>query len=128
MPGGFGKIDEYNKSLTPEQRKINASRAGRAGGKKTKAMRDIAKVIAMAKAPEETKETLKMLGIEDEDMTNSALLVSSLFKAAFDGNMGAFDRFMTLAGETATQEEGQGKLASLIDALVVLKDEGGKDE
>ena len=29
MAGGFKKIDEYNKSLTPEQRKANASRAGR---------------------------------------------------------------------------------------------------
>lgn len=128
MPGGFGKIDEYNKSLTPEQRKESARRAGKASAKKTKSMKEIAKIIAMAKAPAETQAALAELGLENEDMTNSALLVSGLFRAAFDGNMGAFDRFMSLAGENTASDEGQGKLASLIDALVVPKEEGVNDE
>lgn len=33
MAGGKGKIDEYNKTLTADERKANASRAGTASGK-----------------------------------------------------------------------------------------------
>lgn len=32
MAGGFKKIDEYNKSITEDERKANASRAGVASG------------------------------------------------------------------------------------------------
>lgn len=43
MAGGFKKIDEYNKSLTQEERKQSASKAGIASGKvraKNKTLRD----------------------------------------------------------------------------------------
>lgn len=32
MAGGKGKIDEYNKSITADERKANASKAGKASG------------------------------------------------------------------------------------------------
>lgn len=120
MPGGAGKINEYNKSLTPEKRKENARRAGSAPKKKSVCtMRQIAKMINDAPAAEEAKKGLENLGLDDETMTNSALIVAAVFRAAFQGDMKAVEKWEKYIGQhdSADDETGNGLLAELIDGL-----------
>lgn len=118
MPGGPGKINEYNKSLTPEQRKINARRAGKASRKRVKTIREIAKVINEAPAQKGAMEGLKSLGLSDKDMTNAALIAASVFRAAFEGDMKAVEKWERYIGQTdATEDTGNGVIMDLIADL-----------
>lgn len=119
MAGGKGKINDYNKSLTPEQRKANASRAGKASRQKAYTMKAIAKLINDAPAQAEAKKGLKKLGLEDEQMTNSALIVAAIFRSAFEGDMKAIEKWEQLIDQSYNDEAnaGNGKLADLIDGL-----------
>lgn len=118
MPGGPGKINEYNKSLTPEQRKINARRAGKASRKRVKTIREIAKIINEAPAQKAAMEGLKNLGLSDKDMTNAALIAASVFRAAFEGDMKAVEKWEKYVGQTdATADTGNGAIMDLIADL-----------
>ena len=118
MPGGPGKINEYNKSLTPEQRKINARRAGKASRKRVKTIREIAKIINEAPAQKAALEGLKNLGLSDKDMTNAALIAASVFRAAFEGDMKAVEKWERYIGQTdATEDTGNGVIMDLIADL-----------
>lgn len=118
MAGGKGKINDYNKSLTPEQRKANASKAGKASRQKAYTMKAIAKLINNAPAQPEAKKGLKKLGLEDEQMTNSALIVAAIFRSAFEGDMKAIEKWEQLIDQSYNDENaGNGKLADLIDGL-----------
>lgn len=118
MPGGPGKINEYNKSLTPEQRKINARRAGKASRKRVKTIREIAKIINEAPAQKAAMEGLKNLGLTDKDMTNAALIAASVFRAAFEGDMKAVEKWERYIGQTdATEDTGNGVIMDLIADL-----------
>lgn len=118
MPGGPGKINEYNKSLTPEQRKINARRAGKASRKRVKTIREIAKIINEAPAQKAAMEGLKNLGLSDKDMTNAALIAASVFRAAFEGDMKAVEKWEKYVGQTdATADSGNGAIMDLIADL-----------
>lgn len=118
MPGGPGKINEYNKSLTPEQRKINASRAGKASRKRVKTIRDIAKIINEAPAQEDAIKGLRKLGLPDEYMTNAAIIAASVFRAAFEGDMKAVEKWERYVGQTdATADSGNGVIMDLIADL-----------
>lgn len=118
MPGGPGKINEYNKSLTPEQRKINARRAGKASRKRVKTIREIAKIINEAPAQKAAMEGLKNLGLSDKDMTNAALIAASVFRAAFEGDMKAVEKWERYVGQTdATADSGNGVIMDLIADL-----------
>ena len=130
MPGGKGKIDEYNKSLTPEQRKINAKKAGQAPRKKSvKTIRQIAQIINEAPAQEGAKAGLAKLGIKDEDMTNAALIAAAVFRAAFEGDMKAIDKWERYIGQSDSRsdDEGNGMLADLIDGLKQKETEKGEE-
>lgn len=119
MAGGKGKINEYNKSLTPEQRKLNAKKAGQASRKQAYTMKQIAKIINSAPAQEGAKQGLEKLGLEDEQMTNSALIVAAVFRAAFNGDMKAVEKWEKYIGqhEASDDDTGNGILAELIDGL-----------
>ena len=118
MPGGPGKINEYNKSLTPEQRKINARRAGKASRKRVKTIREIARIINEAPAQKAAMEGLKNLGLSDKDMTNAALIAASVFRAAFEGDMKAVEKWEKYVGQTdATADTGNGAIMDLIADL-----------
>lgn len=118
MPGGPGKINEYNKSLTPEQRKINARRAGKASRKRVKTIREIAKIINEAPAQEDAIKGLRKLGLSDEYMTNAAIIAASVFRAAFEGDMKAVEKWERYVGQTdATADSGNGVIMDLIADL-----------
>jgi hypothetical protein len=118
MPGGRGKIDEYNKSLTPEQRKANAKRAASRPRKKVKTIREIARIINEAPAQKAAMEGLKNLGLTDKDMTNAALIAASVFRAAFEGDMKAVEKWERYVGQTdATADSGNGVIMDMIADL-----------
>ncbi len=118
MPGKPGNIDAYNKSLTPEQRRINAQRAARKPRRKTKTIREIAKIINEAPAQKAAMEGLKNLGIADKDMTNAALIAAAVFRAAFEGDMKAVEKWERYVGQTdATEDNGNGVITDLIADL-----------
>ena len=113
MPGGKGKIQEYNESLTPEQRKSNARKAAQAPRRKVKTIREIAKIINAAPASNErARQMLFELGIDDEDMTNAALIAASVFRAAFEGDLKAVDKWERYTGQV--QESRREKLENAI--------------
>lgn len=123
MPGGPGKIDEYNKSLTPEQRKANARRAARRPRKKTKTIREFAKLINEAPALKEAVGVLQSLGLNDKEATNAAAIAAAVFRAAIEGDMKAVEKWERYIGQTdATAESGNGVIMDLIADL--RKDDG----
>lgn len=129
MPGGRGKINEYNNSLTPEQRKKHASKAGKAPKRQVaKTIRQIAQIINDAPAQEGAKAGLAKLGIKDEDMTNAALIAAAVFRAAFEGDMKAIDKWERYIGQSdRNDEDGNGQLADLIDGLKRKGTETGEE-
>lgn len=121
MAGGRGKINEYNQSLTPEQRKANAIRAGSAkkpGATRAKTIRELARIINEAPAQKAARDGLKKLGLKSKDMTNAALITAAVFRAAFEGDMKAVEKWERWIGQTDAQENAStGLLADLIDGL-----------
>lgn len=121
---GKHNIDDYNKSISAEKRKKNAQKAGRAPKKtKAKTLRQLAKIINEAPVQEAAKAGLEKLGLDDKDMTNAALIVASVFRAAYEGDMKAVEKWEKYIGQTPTVEsdEKDGMLADLINGL---QDEG----
>ncbi len=118
MAGGPGKINEYNKSLTPEQRKASARKAAQAP-RKSYTLKQLAKVINSAPAQEGAKQGLEKLGLSDEQMTNSALIVAAVFRAAFNGDMRAVEKWEKYIDQhdAIDDDTGNGMLADLIDGL-----------
>ena len=118
MAGGPGKIDEYNKSLTPEQRKINAKRAGRAPKKNARRnsdIRSIARLINEAQAGEDVLTGLSMLNIRDADVSNAAGIALAVFQAAIDGDMKAVEKWEKYVGQSSDGPEEGG--VQIIDDL-----------
>ena len=99
IPGGFKKINEYNESLTAEERKNNARKAGSApkssyGRKKT--LKELAQIISDTPVSKNNKKYVKDLGIEDRDATNNALVVAGVFNAAAKGFIPAVEKWEQL--------------------------------
>lgn len=122
MPGR-GKIDEYNKTLTKEERVKSAKKAAKAsakvrGEKKglNKTIRQFARMINDAKATDDAIEELKKLGL-DENATNGAVIAASVFMAAFNGDMKAVDKWERYIGEDDRGTDGEGELSALILGL-----------
>lgn len=114
-------IRDLNARLTPEERSRSASKAGKASQaaqRKKRTLREIARIVNESRAPEDARETLRELGLGDEEMTNAAIVVASVFKGVVRGDMKAVEKWEEYIGEhndgSATAE---GLLASLIDGL-----------
>ena len=108
MPGR-GKIDEYNKSLTPEERKLSAKRAATAPRPKARLnsnIRRIAKAINKAPAGTKLKEALEMLNVDGEDFSNAAGIALAVFQAAIDGDMRAVEKWEKYVGQEEMHGDG----------------------
>lgn len=106
MAGGKGKINEYNATFTPEERKENAKRAGSAPKKpRAKTIREIACIINDAPATAEAKATLAKLGLDDENMTNAAVIAAVVFRAAFEGDLKAIEKWERYVGQAEKTRE-----------------------
>lgn len=95
-------ISEYQ--FTSDQNREQAAANGRKGGKASgearrqkKTMRELARNLANAEVKNtKSKESLKKLGFEDDDLTNNALVTAGIFKAAISGNVKAVDKWQEL--------------------------------
>jgi hypothetical protein len=102
-----------------------ASKAGKKGAPESnkkqaelKTMSELAKIINKSKVKgEKARKQLETLGIDDEDMTNAALIVSAIFHAAFEGDMKAVEKWERMTGQAEDQQKHNGQLADLIDGL-----------
>lgn len=119
MAGGPGKINEYNKTLTPAQRKKNARKAGKASAKKrsenptrTSDIRAIAKIINEAPLSDDVAEAIKMVNVQDKTMSNAAAIALAVFQAAIDGDMKAVEKWEHYVGQS---DEAGGAGVQIID-------------
>lgn len=110
MAGGKGKINEYNQSLTPEQRKNNAKRAAsrrRPRAKINTDIRSIARIINTAPAGGDLLTALAMLNIQDANVSNAAGIALSVYQATINGDMRAVEKWEKYVGQaTDNGEEG----------------------
>jgi hypothetical protein len=112
------KGNRFTKETASKEGKKGAAESNKVQ-KQLKSMSDLAKIIARSKVKgEKARKQLETLGIEDEDMTNTALIVSAIFRAAFEGDMKAVEEWKRLTGQLEEeQNRHNGQLADLIDGL-----------
>lgn len=118
MAGGPGKINEYNKSLTPEQRKRNATKAAKAKRPKLTVnadIRSIAKMINEAPAGADLRAALGMLNVHDERVSNAAGIALAVYQAAIDGDIKAVEKWEKYVGQYDKKEADSGKVEIVID-------------
>ena len=91
-----------------EQREI-ARKGGIASGKarnNKKTMSELAKIIAGSQVSDDAaREALAAAGVKDKDMTNAALVVFGVFRAAVQGDMKAVEKWQQLAEDAVQQTE-----------------------
>lgn len=88
-------ISEVNSRRTREQHREDSRKGGIASGKsrrRSKTTAELINKILSSPANEQTKETIKALSntLEDEDLTNNAMLCAGIIKAAASGDVKAF--------------------------------------
>ena len=85
-----------------------------------KTLAELAKIVGRAKIKKpKIIAQLKELGIEDEDLTNDALVLAAVFQAAIHGDLKAVDKWEDYIGQSRKNaaESKDGQLADLIDGL-----------
>lgn len=108
MAGGPGRIDEYNQSLTPEQRKESARKAAKADRPNLRVnsnIRRIAKMINKAPAGKDMQTALAILGITDAQVSNAAGIALAVYQAAVNGDMKAVEKWEKYVGQYEKDEE-----------------------
>lgn len=94
MSGGKGKINEYNETLSPEQRKAAAKRASDASAKKRreeKLWKDSVAMIVSGVITDETAEVIrKKFNLEEDvNVTHQDAIISALTDKAKKGDKDA---------------------------------------
>ena len=103
---------------------FNGETAGKAGKKganasnekqrQNKTIKELARIINNAPARDSAKEQLAKLGLADEDMTNAALIAAAVFRAAFEGDMKAVDKWESYVEDKQNEsQDDDGFLAAL---------------
>lgn len=117
MPGGPGKINEYDKSLTACERKAKARKGGLASGKSRREkayIRRIAEMVNDAPARTDLQEALAALNVDGRNFTNAAAIALAVFQAAVNGDMKAVDKWERYVGQ-ADSGAGSGKVMIIDD-------------
>lgn len=89
-----------------------AARNGKKGGiasgysrRQKKALSDYVKIIAESPASSTAKKKLAKMGIADEDANNMAVVATSLYKKAADGNIQAIEKWEQLTAASKDDDE-----------------------
>lgn len=92
-----------NEDRTPEQRRENARKAGKASGAKRhrkKLLREIAEAVGAAQAPEEVKLKMQKLGLATtDDITLDEALMMAQYGRALSGNVSSANFIAEMKGE-----------------------------
>lgn len=113
-----------------------AAKAGKIGGIKSgeskrakKSIRELAKIINNAPVRDSAKEQLAKLGLDDEDMTNAALIAAAVFRAAFEGDMKAVDKWESYVEDKREEvQDDDGFLAALNGKAAEIWADGDDNE
>lgn len=97
--------------LPPEERKVFASAGGKASGearrKKKKMQKQMEILLGLDVKSKKSRESMKALGIDEDDMNNQMALMVAMFKEAVNGNVNAFREIRDLIGENGYNLEEQ---------------------
>lgn len=92
-----------NEDLTPEQRRENARKAGKASGakrQKKKLLKEIAEAIGAAQAPEEVIAKIEKLGLYDgSKITLDEAMMMAQYGKALSGNVQSANFIAEMKGE-----------------------------
>lgn len=92
-----------NEDLTPEQRRRNASKAGKASAKKRQQNKTFKEIINKFLDEQVSDERLKQqmveFGFADKEVSNKSCAVFALWKEAIKGNTKAFELLRDTIGE-----------------------------
>lgn len=92
-----------NEDLTPEQRRKNASKAGKASAKKRQQNKTFKEIISRFLDGQVSDERLKQqmidFGFADKEVSNKSCAVFALWKEAIKGNTKAFELLRDTIGE-----------------------------
>lgn len=101
-----------NRAATQFRSGEEAARNGRKGGiasgysrRQKKALSDYVKIIAESPASSTAKKKLAKMGIADEDANNMAVVATSLYKKAADGNIQAIEKWEQLTAVSKDDDE-----------------------
>lgn len=97
-----------NTERTPEELREITRKGGIASGearRRKASMAQIAQMISAAPAPEKFKKNLREYGIEDDAMSNNALVTMGLFQKAAKGDVNAIAKWDELVGVAADDAE-----------------------
>nr|DAH36046.1 MAG TPA: terminase large subunit [Caudoviricetes sp.] len=101
-----------NRAATQFRSGEEAARNGRKGGiasgysrRQKKALSDYVKIIAESPASSTAKKKLAKMGIADEDANNMAVVATSLYKKAADGNIQAIEKWEQLTAASKDDDE-----------------------
>lgn len=97
-----------NKGLTPEERRKNASKAGKASvasRRQKKSMKQKLQLLLSLPATGDKASQLHALGVDPDDMDNEMVLVLALYREAANGSTSAFDRIQDLLGKSVARED-----------------------
>lgn len=101
-----------NRAATQFRSGEEAVRNGKKGGiasgysrRQKKALSDYVKIIAESPASSTAKKKLAKMGIADEDANNMAVVATSLYKKAADGNIQAIEKWEQLTAVSKDDDE-----------------------
>lgn len=97
-----------NEDLTPEQRRKNASKAGKASAKKRRQNKTFKEIITRFLDGQVSDERLKQqmieFGFADKEVSNKSCAVFALWKEAIKGNTKAFELLRDTIGEKPIEQ------------------------
>ncbi len=97
-----------NEDLTPEQRRKNASKAGKASAKKRQQNKTFKEIINKFLDGQVSDERLKQqmidFGFADKEVSNKSCTVFALWKEAIKGNTKAFELLRDTIGEKPIEQ------------------------
>lgn len=110
-----------NSERTPEERRRNAAKAGRASGKARRAKKTLREnmelILSLPVKDGRKKEKLEELGIGTDDMSNAMVIAAALFRKAAGGDVSAVKELRDLIGETLLPAAPEGEDDPITAAL-----------
>ena len=105
MPRGNSKNLIPNEQRTPEERRANARKAGKASGEARRAKKtakELAEMLDTLPVTGKTKETLEQLGVPDSEQNQKTARMVALNKKAMQGDVAAVKLWLEITGEAPT--------------------------
>lgn len=101
-----------NEARTPEERRRNAQKAGRASGesrRRKRQLRDCLNTLLELPPSGKHASALSMMGVEAEDMDNRMLIMAALVAKAASGDVAAIREVRCISEETDKAREAEQK-------------------